>query len=44
VNVEIPTDRVDVIKYSEAGDDAHQTQGAVDRLKHQLSGSVFHNG
>jgi hypothetical protein len=44
VNVEIPTDRVNVVKDSKACHEPHESQGNVDGLINQLGSSVFdHN-
>ena len=44
VNVEIPTNYIDVIEDSQTCDTSHKAQGAIDGLKNQLCRSVFdHN-
>jgi hypothetical protein len=43
VDIEIPTDHIDVVKDSQRGDDADKSKGAVNCLKNQLCGSVFNH-
>jgi hypothetical protein len=44
VNVEIPTDRIDIVEDSKACNDTYKSEGHVDSLINQLGSSVFdHN-
>jgi hypothetical protein len=43
MNIEIPTDHVDIIKDTERGHDSDEAKGAVNCLKNQLRGSVFNH-